>query len=104
MQVNSKKELKKIWETVEPYIVIPKYVKLSDVEYSIGWNMTTYILIELNNTPIFFIFDTGGPFIQMFSHKTIPRDIIEVAVAIKNQLTNQVYAKQTKSSKMSKID
>jgi len=104
MPINAKRDLKRIWEQVKPIILFPESVELTDVEYSFGWDRTTYILTELNNTPVFFIFDTEGPYVQMFTHKHIPRDLVEVAISIKNKLTNHVYSKQIKLAKISKSD
>ena len=96
MHLTSKRDLKKIWADIVPLLPISSLETLTDIEYSIGWDKTTYILIELNSTHVFFIFDTDGPYVKMFSHKQIPSDVVEVAMTIKKQLTNRVYSKQMK--------
>jgi HJR/Mrr/RecB family endonuclease len=104
MSIKYKRDLERLWNTVSANIVLPKTVKLTDVEYSIGWNSTTYILLELNNQAIFFILDTDGPYVQLFSHHHIKKDMAEVAVTVKNLLTQLIYPKQCSQSKTAKSD
>lgn len=104
MSIKYKRDLERLWNTVSANIVLPKSVKVTDVEYSIGWNSTTYILLELNNQAIFFILDTDGPYVQLFSHYHIKKDMAEVAVTVKNLLTQLIYPKQCSQSKTAKSD
>lgn len=104
MSIKYKRDLERLWNTVSANIILPKSVKVTDVEYSIGWNSTTYILLELNNQAIFFILDTDGPYVQLFSHHQIKKDMAEVAVTVKNLLTQLIYPKQCSQSKTAKSD
>ena len=104
MSIKYKRDLERIWNTVSSNIILPKSVKITDVEYSIGWDRTTYILLELNDQAIFFILDTDGPYIQLFSHHQIKNDLIEVAINVKNLLTQIIYPKQCIQSKTAKSD
>lgn len=104
MLIKSKKDLEKLWEIVAPSVKLPNSVKLTDIEYSIGWNRTTYISLELNEKLVFFIFDTDGPYIQVFSHEQIDIEAAKVAIVVKNLFTSLVYSKQHKQAKVSKSD
>jgi hypothetical protein len=104
MSIKYKRDLERLWNTVSANIILPKSVKVTDVEYSIGRNSTTYILLELNNQAIFFIMDTDGPYVQLFSHYHIKKDMAEVAVTVKNLLTQLIYPKQCSQSKTAKSD
>jgi hypothetical protein len=104
MSIRYKRDLEQIWNSIAQEIILPKSVKLTDVDYSIGWNRATYILLELNNQPIFFILDTDGPYVQLFSHYHIKKDLAEVAITVKNLLTQLIYPKQCSLSKTAKSD
>lgn len=104
MQINNRKDLKRIWDLIAPDLKLPKNVTITDIEFSIGYNRTTYISLDLNNTTVFFIFDTDGPYIQLFSHEQIPKDLTEVAAQVKNYMTQLIYYKQSKQAKASKSD
>jgi hypothetical protein len=58
----------------------------------------------MNNQAIFFILDTDGPYVQLFSHHQIKKDLAEVAAVVKNLLTQIIYPKQCSQSKTAKSD
>jgi hypothetical protein len=106
MVFNNKKEIQKLWESIEPYFIsqLPNNINITDTDYSMGFNRDTYLAIQLNNKWIFFIFNTEESSITVFSHDTLPLEILEKAVFIKNILLKILFAKQIKVVKAGKTD
>lgn len=104
MSINSKKDLKRYWALVEPKLVLPDLVKITDTEYSFGFDKHTYIAVELNKLRVFFVFDIEDDSVVLFSHDVLPLVIVEQALVIRHALVRLVYPSQMKAAKASKYE
>jgi hypothetical protein len=106
MSLTNKKSFKKLWEAIEPHFQQHKSssVVLTDVEFSIGWNRTTYLLLHLNKTNVFFVVDTDEPAITIFSHERLSVEVYETAVVVQNLLLNTLWPQRNQHAKSVKSD
>jgi len=106
MPFKNKKELQKLWESIEPQFTaqLPKNLKLTDTDYSVGNNDEPNLGIEINNKWAFFVFNIEEPQIDICTHERLPIDIIENIIKVKSALMQIVYPKQTKQAKVLKAE
>lgn len=106
MSLTNKKSFKKIWEAIEPHFHQHKStsVDLTDVEFSIGWNKSTYLLLHLNKTNVFFVVDTDESAITIFSHERLSVEVYETAVVVQNLLLNALWPQRSQQAKTAKSD
>ena len=106
MALTNKKSFKKIWELIEPHFQQHKSssVVLTDVEFSMGWNRATYLLLHLNKTNVFFVVDTDEPAITIFSHERLSVEVYETAVVVQNLLMNALWPQRSQQAKSTKTD
>jgi hypothetical protein len=106
MPFKNKKELQKLWESIEPNFVsqLSKNLKLTDTDYSVGNNPEPNLGIELNNKWAFFIFNDEESSISLYSHERLPLDIMENVIRIRVVLMQLVFPKQVKHAKALKAE
>jgi len=106
MSLTNKKSFKKIWSAIEPTFMTGKSrsVQLEDKEFSIGYNRTTYLMLNLNNIDVFFIIDTDDSSVTIFSHKEMTVEIYETAVLVQNLLFKNLFTNQFHQAKATKSD
>lgn len=106
MSLTNKKSFKKIWEAIEPHFQHHKSssVDLTDVEFSMGWNRATYLLLHLNKTDVFFVVDTEESTITIFSHERLSVEVYEAAVVAQNLLLNALWPQRNQHAKSAKTD
>lgn len=98
----SKKEIIRIWNSIEPSI--KKSVDYTGVDIPISSQSESYISLELNKKWVFFIFNFDESQIDIFCRENLPVDFVEKAVFIQQMLIASFFKKQAKISKMSKME
>jgi len=106
MPFKNKKELQKLWESIEPNFVaqLSKNLKLTDTDYSVGYSVEPNLGIELNNKWAFFIFNEEDASISVYSHERLPMEIMENVIKVKTVLMQLVFPKQVKYAKAQKAE
>jgi hypothetical protein len=106
MPFKNKKELQRLWESIEPTFVaqLSKNLELTGTDYSVGNNPEPNLGIELNKKWAFFIFNEDESSISLYSHERLPIDIMENVIRIKSVLMNIVFPKQVKHAKALKAE
>lgn len=106
MPFKNKKELQRLWESIEPNFVsqLSKNLKLTDTDYSVGNNDEPNLGIELNHKWAFFIFNENDSSISLCSHERLPIEIMENVIKIKTVLMQLVFPKQVKHAKALKAE
>lgn len=106
MPFKNKKELQRLWESIEPNFIsqLSKNLKLTDTDYSVGINPEPNLGIELNNKWAFFIFNEDDASISLYSHERLPLDIMENVIKVRTVLMQMVFPKQVKHAKALKAE
>ena len=106
MTLTNKKSFKKVWELIEPHFRAhkSKLVELEDTEFSIGWNRTTYLLLNLNKIDVFFVIDVDESTVSVFSHQRLTTEIHETATLVQTLLMSALFPQQVHHAKVSKTD
>lgn len=106
MPFKNKKELQKLWESIEQNFVsqLSKNLKLTDTDYSVGNSSEPNLGLELNHKWAFFIFNEGDASITLYSHERLPLDIMENVIKVKSVLMQIVFPKQVKHAKALKAE
>jgi len=106
MSLTNKKSFKRIWELIEPHFQEhkSKLVELNDAEFSIGWNRTTYLMLNLNTIDVFFVIDIEDAMVTIVSHKRLTTEIHETAILVQTLLMSALFPQQVHHAKVSKTD
>uniref|UniRef100_A0A6C0DT14 Uncharacterized protein n=1 Tax=viral metagenome TaxID=1070528 RepID=A0A6C0DT14_9ZZZZ len=106
MALTNKKSFKKLWELIEPHFQThkSKSVELDDIEFSIGWNRTTYLMLHLNAIDVFFVIDADDATVTIVSHKRLTTEIHETAALVQTLLMSALFPQQVHHAKATKSD
>ena len=106
MALTNKKSFKKVWELIEPHFQThkSKSVELDDIEFSIGWNRTTYLMLHLNKIDVFFVIDVDDAMVSVFSHHRLTTEIHETATLVQTLLMSALFPQHVHHAKAAKSD
>lgn len=91
MSYLQKKELKIIWNNLSTQI---ESKAITDIYFFSQYDRDSYIGISFGNLMVFFIFKMEMETVELFSHKPLSSDIIDMSLKIKNKLDSYLFSKK----------
>jgi len=86
-----KKELKVIWNNLSDQI---ESKAITDIYFFAQYDRDSYIALSFDNLIVFFIFKMELETVELFSHKPLSSDIIDISLKIKNKLESCLFSKK----------